>query len=523
CVAGSRQYDLPTSQTLGGIVFQSFYPEIQQHGVGEEKRVSMNMFYIYQLHERANSYGLLFRGGRLLQKYVVGVYCCIEQNGMDFYRTHQSDIRKDYLSGIYDALSRGDREGNSIEIKRHMNLYPDMLPGDRADVVVRVFQQKVQEFCKFLKDSRLFETVTGLLYIIEFQKRGLPHCHTLLWVDNKDKIQRAEDIDQYISAELPDLENDPQGYMVVSEMMVHGPCGLTDPSAPCELFYLRMLLCPQKVCQLFEDIRTINNRLYSTFRDPKKLWSKYWRRMSDDISRTTSKSLRISQLHINNPELEQYALFKVEIILKSFSKSLEDFGLPTISRDLLDELRNRELMEEKSYNREELAQEIVLAVASSGIASLLLPSGWTAHSRFKLPLELTDESICKIKKNTHAGTAQTDVIIWDKSPMNDHRCFETQTLPVKKGVSKPEIISSSIAESYLWNSFTVCSLKEICACCNQGPVNLKRNWHEHLPHGFLISVMATLESQMLKIAKVLLGYEFLKNIAYQTTLTAYPI
>ncbi|GKE66380.1 DNA helicase [Tanacetum coccineum] len=34
--------------------------------------------------------------------------------------------------------------------------------------------------------------------------------------------------------------------------------------------------------------------------------------------------------------------------------------------------------------------KIVLAVASLGIASLLLPSGRTAHSRFKLPLELTE-------------------------------------------------------------------------------------------------------------------------------------
>lgn len=47
--------------------------------------------------------------------------------------------------------------------------------------------------------------------------------------------------------------------------------------------------------------------------------------------------------------------------------------------------------------------EIVLAVTSSGIASLLLPAGWTTHSRFKLPLELTEESLCKIRKNTHIG------------------------------------------------------------------------------------------------------------------------
>ncbi|GJS92599.1 hypothetical protein Tco_0799567 [Tanacetum coccineum] len=72
-----------------------------------------------------------------------------------------------------------------------------------------------------------------VLYTIEFQKQGLPHCHTLLWVDNKDKIQHAPDIDRYISAELPDPITDPEGYRVISEMMVHGPCGPADPNASC--------------------------------------------------------------------------------------------------------------------------------------------------------------------------------------------------------------------------------------------------------------------------------------------------
>nr|GFC49262.1 DNA helicase [Tanacetum cinerariifolium] len=151
-----------------------------------------------------------------------------------------------------------------------------------ADVVVHVFEQKVHDVCKYLSGSWLFGTVTGLLYTIEFQKIGLPHCHTLLWVENKDKIQDAKDADRYILAELPDpktdpkvlytiefqkiglphchtllwVENkdkiqdakdadryilaelpdpktDPKGYRVVSEMMVHGLCGPVDPSASC--------------------------------------------------------------------------------------------------------------------------------------------------------------------------------------------------------------------------------------------------------------------------------------------------
>ncbi|GJX54838.1 DNA helicase [Tanacetum coccineum] len=156
--------------------------------------------------------------------------------------------------------------------------------------------------------------------------------------------------------------------------------------------------------------------------------------------------------------------------------------------------------------------KIVLAVASSGIASLLLPSGRTTHSIFKLPLELTEESICGIKK-THAEQllAETHLIIWDESPMNDRRCFEAldrtlrdimdtpnqlfggksivlggefrQTLSMKKGASKLEIVASSIAELELWHHFKVCTLTKnmqlMQTIKNQAEQNLSRvfaNW-----------------------------------------------
>ena len=37
---------------------------------------------------------------------------------------------------------------------------------------------------------------------------------------------------------------------------------------------------------------------------------------------------------------------------------------------------------------------VALAVASSGISALLLDSGTTAHSRFKIPLKLGADSTC---------------------------------------------------------------------------------------------------------------------------------
>ncbi|GJZ64847.1 DNA helicase [Tanacetum coccineum] len=123
----------------------------------------------------------------------------------------------------------------------------------------------------------------------------------------------------------------------------------------------------------------------------------------------------------------------------------------------------------------------MLEVASSGIASLLLPSGRTTHSRFKLPLELTDESICKITKNTHDGSllAQTYVIIWDESPMNDRRCFETLDRTLRNILDTPEKIFGG---------------KTIIL----GPVKRKTNWHVNLPHGFLTLAMATLENRNLE-------------------------
>merc|ERR1712016_48868 len=50
--------------------------------------------------------------------------------------------------------------------------------------------------------------------------------------------------------------------------------------------------------------------------------------------------------------------------------------------------------------------KIALAVASSGIAAHLLPGGRTAHSMFKLPLDLSTKEAptCNISKGT--GTAE---------------------------------------------------------------------------------------------------------------------
>ncbi|XP_071699448.1 uncharacterized protein [Rutidosis leptorrhynchoides] len=281
--------------------------------------------------------------------------------------------------------------------------------------------------------------------------------------------------------------------------------------------------------------------------DPLKLWKQCWKLMSDDIPIRVASSLRISRIYINSEELEGYVLYELQILLYQYSKTVSDFGLPRIPPHLLDDLHNRLIMEEKNYDRETLLTEksilesklndkqlmiynlvislnstrkqelifvyghggtektflgkaittafradgkIVLTVASSGIASLLLPAGRTAHSRFKILIDLTDESMCNIKKKAQMASLlkKTELIIWDEVPMNDRKCLETldrmlrdiydtpeipfggltfilggdfrQTLPVKKRCEKREILDASIVNSYLWKKFTIITLEE---------------------------------------------------------------
>ena len=71
------------------------------------------------------------------------------------------------------------------------------------------------------------------VHVIEFQKRGLPHCHMLIILRDEDKLRDSNDIDRIISAEIPDKNEDPELYEVVKSCMIHVPCGLLNPKSVC--------------------------------------------------------------------------------------------------------------------------------------------------------------------------------------------------------------------------------------------------------------------------------------------------
>ncbi|XP_071728730.1 ATP-dependent DNA helicase PIF1-like [Rutidosis leptorrhynchoides] len=137
--------------------------------------------------------------------------------------------------------------------------------------------------------------------------------------------------------------------------------------------------------------------------------------------------------------------------------------------------------------------EIVLNVATSGIAALLLSEGRTAHSRFRIPLQPTDESFCTIKSDSNLAELirRAKLIIWDEAPMVNKMCVEAldrsfrdicrqinphsmdtlfggkivvfggdfrQILPIIQKGTRQDRVAASLNSSYLWDYVTVLKL-----------------------------------------------------------------
>ncbi|GBO03343.1 hypothetical protein AVEN_231804-1 [Araneus ventricosus] len=105
-------------------------------------------------------------------------------------------------------------------------------PEDRLDIVVRVFKMKLTELLDDIIKRNLFGRVISYIYVIEFQKRSLPHAHILLTLDTYSKIRTKDDIDKYVSEELPDPIADPTLFQIITRCMIHGPSGTLNPNSP---------------------------------------------------------------------------------------------------------------------------------------------------------------------------------------------------------------------------------------------------------------------------------------------------
>ncbi|GKA83817.1 DNA helicase PIF1, ATP-dependent [Tanacetum coccineum] len=114
--------------------------------------------------------------------------------------------------------------------------YHDKIPAhDRSEVGMRVFKLKLTELLDDLTKNQVFGECRAVVYVIEFQKRGLTHAHILLWLKEHYKCKTPAAIDDIFSAELPSPTDDPEGYKVVTEYMLHEPCRKDARYAPCNV------------------------------------------------------------------------------------------------------------------------------------------------------------------------------------------------------------------------------------------------------------------------------------------------
>ena len=218
-------------------------------------------------------------GGKLYQHYLVNSYVKTEQDRLDYLRYNQpvlkaekykvltdhikttddkngENVGKSFIlpssfkgsprscqQGYQDSMSLVRRFGkpdlfitftcnpNWPEIQR--NLQPGNTAMDEPDLVNRVFHMQLKEFMNDIVKNEIYGKVLSYTYVIEFQKRGLPHAHILIILDKDCKIREIDDIDNIVCAEIPDKEKFPNLYEIVTRHMIHGPCGEHNLNCPC--------------------------------------------------------------------------------------------------------------------------------------------------------------------------------------------------------------------------------------------------------------------------------------------------
>ncbi|GKD34564.1 DNA helicase, partial [Tanacetum coccineum] len=173
-----------------------------------------------------------------------------------------------------------------------------------------------------------------------------------------------------------------------------------------DLFYFRMLLCHQKGCKSPDEVRIVNGQMLPTFRVACEALDFGLQSPPQHLLKDLQNKLLMEEKNYKRDLLKQDAAQSVPklnsdkkniydlIIGASLSKQQElllfyghgGTGKTFLWKTIISSLRSE--------------GKIVLAVASSGIASRLLSARRTTHSRFKLPLELTDDFSTSVSK-TH--------------------------------------------------------------------------------------------------------------------------
>ena len=277
------------SANLDPMVYPLFFPRDDagwhnqlvhnpEHATLVRNNVTLSQYYNYKLSVR-QFFSSLFYGKKLFQQYAVDAYVKIEGQRLAFFRNNQNKLRSEQYDVLHEhetnlgndhnvrpgrvvvlpstyvgsprALKENFEDAMAI-IKKYgkpdlfitftcnpkwreitENLYPGQTANDKPDLVTRVFKLKLNNLLNDIYKQGVLGKVVIHVQVIEFQKRGLPHIHILLHFANDDKLETAHDINNLISAEIPDPTVNRELYDVVKTCMIHGPCGILNPNSPC--------------------------------------------------------------------------------------------------------------------------------------------------------------------------------------------------------------------------------------------------------------------------------------------------
>lgn len=243
-----------------------------------QNKITCLQFYAHRLATR-EAFSPIFHGGKLFQQYAVDAYVRTEAGRIQFLRDRQALLRVDMYQGLVDhihnqaetqnlnpgkivilpssfqgsprAMQQNFQDAMAIVSKfgrpdlfltftcnpKCKDIRNALPPGQHAqhrpDIVARVFYKQLTELLDDVTDKHVLGVPVAFVYVIEFQKRGLPHCHLLIILADESKLRTSFDIDSVISAEIPEPVAHPALHEIVKSNMVHGPCGVLNPASPC--------------------------------------------------------------------------------------------------------------------------------------------------------------------------------------------------------------------------------------------------------------------------------------------------
>lgn len=181
---------------------------------------------------------------------------------------------------------------------------------------------------------------------------------------------------------------------------------------------------------------------------------------------------------------------------------------------------------------------IVCTVASSGIASLLLPGGRTAHSKFAIPVPATENSTCNIHQGSELAELLkvTKLIVWDEAPMCHKFAFEAldkslkdimqnnlpfggkimvfggdfrQILPIVPKGNRSDIVHATINASYIWDHCQILKLTKNMRLLSNAPQQPNNEELKQFSHWLLDIGDGKIGQYNEGFSEITIPYEFL--------------